>query len=392
MELKQEAEASGPTTVWLVGSPVLPAPGQGALAIQVRADDARTGAAVAGLDHAPTRRAVEAERAVLAAAGGGCRAPIGALGSVAGGDPVLRLRVGYATADGRVSAMTAAQGTVDAEVVRHALERLAAHATAAAATSLGAAPRVVITRVPERAGALHLALIDRGFVPVDVPCIAIEPVDPPLVDAAVDRIASADWVVITSVHAVLALREAAARRGMSLSSNGTRWAVVGVATEHAARGAGIDVAHRPSRATGAALADSLPLRDGETVLLPRGDLADETLPERLTARGGRVESVVVYRTVEAPATSRPRLEAAMAHRPRAVVMTSGSTVRAWLALAREVGLEAAARSVGVVAIGPSTTNEARAHGLQVIAEAATPSPADVADAVRAAILDDREAT
>lgn len=371
---------------------VLPAPGQGALAIQVRADDQATGAAVAALDHAPTRRAVEAERALLAAAGGGCRAPIGALGSVADGDPVLRLRVGYATADGRVLAMASAQGSADAEVVRHAMEQLTAHATAAAESGLGAAPRVVITRVPERAGALHLALIDRGFVPVDVPCIAIEPVDPPLVDAALDRTASVDWVVITSVHAVLALREAAARRGTSLQSNGTRWAVVGAATEHAARDAGIDVAHRSPLATGAALADSLPSLDGQTVLLPRGDLADETLPARLAARGGRVESVVVYRTVEAPASSRRRLETAMARRPRAVIMTSGSTVRGWLALSRAAGLEAAARSVGVVAIGPSTTTEARAHGLRVIAEAATPRPVDVADAVRAAILDDTEAT
>jgi len=371
---------------------VLPAPGQGALAIQVRAADADTSTAVAVLDHAPTRRAVEAERAVLAAAGGGCRGPIGALGSAIDGDPVLRLRVGYATADGRVSVMTAAEGSVDAEVVRHALERLASDATAAAASNLGAAPRVVVTRVPERAGALHLALIDRGIVPIDVPCIAVQPLESPLLDAALDRIASADWVVVTSVHAVLALRDAAGRRGMSLPSHGARWAVVGAATEYAARGAGIDVAHRSPRATGAALADSLPVRAGERIVVARGDLADDVLPERLAARGGRVSSLVVYRSVEAPAQSRALLEAAMAQHPSAVVMTSGSTVRGWLTLARDVGLEAAARSVGVVAIGPTTASEARAHGLEVIAQAATPRPTDIADAVRAAIAHDTEAT
>jgi hydroxymethylbilane synthase len=55
----------------------LPAPGQGAVAVVARADDAAVRAAAAALDHAPTRRAVEAERAVLAGIGGGCSLPLG---------------------------------------------------------------------------------------------------------------------------------------------------------------------------------------------------------------------------------------------------------------------------------------------------------------------------
>jgi hydroxymethylbilane synthase len=54
-----------------------PAAGQGALAIEARADDARTLAALAFLNHEPTRYAVTAERAALAALGGGCQVPIG---------------------------------------------------------------------------------------------------------------------------------------------------------------------------------------------------------------------------------------------------------------------------------------------------------------------------
>ena len=54
-----------------------PAAGQGALGIETRKDDAPTIAAVAFLDHAPTRFAVTAERAALAALGGGCQVPIG---------------------------------------------------------------------------------------------------------------------------------------------------------------------------------------------------------------------------------------------------------------------------------------------------------------------------
>ncbi len=54
-----------------------PAAGQGALAIEVRANDERTLAVLAFLNHEPTRYAVTAERAALAVLGGGCQVPIG---------------------------------------------------------------------------------------------------------------------------------------------------------------------------------------------------------------------------------------------------------------------------------------------------------------------------
>jgi hydroxymethylbilane synthase len=54
-----------------------PAAGQGALAIETRAEDERTLEALSFLDHASTRYAVTAERAALAALGGGCQVPIG---------------------------------------------------------------------------------------------------------------------------------------------------------------------------------------------------------------------------------------------------------------------------------------------------------------------------
>ncbi|MFP5235653.1 MAG: hydroxymethylbilane synthase [Acidobacteriota bacterium] len=54
-----------------------PAAGQGALGIETRNDDSKTIAALAFLDHEPTRFAVRTERAALAALGGGCQVPIG---------------------------------------------------------------------------------------------------------------------------------------------------------------------------------------------------------------------------------------------------------------------------------------------------------------------------
>jgi hydroxymethylbilane synthase len=75
----------------------VPAPGQGAIALECRDDDPSVRAVATSLDHAPTARAVTAERAFLAALGGGCNMPLGAhafavpeglelVGFVAGGE------------------------------------------------------------------------------------------------------------------------------------------------------------------------------------------------------------------------------------------------------------------------------------------------------------------
>jgi hydroxymethylbilane synthase len=76
----------------------VPAPGQGAIALECRDADTAVRDAVAPLDHAPTARAVAAERAFLAALGGGCNVPLGAHAFAADGD--LELLAFVAAADG----------------------------------------------------------------------------------------------------------------------------------------------------------------------------------------------------------------------------------------------------------------------------------------------------
>jgi hydroxymethylbilane synthase len=66
-----------------------PAPGQGALAVQVRRPDDRLMELVSAIDDGDIRLAVEAEREVLRVTGGTCRAPVGALASVVGDEFVL---------------------------------------------------------------------------------------------------------------------------------------------------------------------------------------------------------------------------------------------------------------------------------------------------------------
>jgi hydroxymethylbilane synthase len=76
----------------------LPAPGQGALAIVLRADELPNASWVSALEHPATRAATEAERGLLHALGAGCRLPVAALGLPYDGG--IRLRGLVAAPDG----------------------------------------------------------------------------------------------------------------------------------------------------------------------------------------------------------------------------------------------------------------------------------------------------
>jgi hydroxymethylbilane synthase len=97
---------------------VLPAPAQGALAVECREGDLAEVLAV--LDHADTRTAVDAERSLLATLEAGCTAPVGALAEVVEGDdgPELSLRGIVAALDGSDAVRLSATGpTTDAQGV-----------------------------------------------------------------------------------------------------------------------------------------------------------------------------------------------------------------------------------------------------------------------------------
>jgi hydroxymethylbilane synthase len=99
---------------------VLPAPGQGALAVECRASDTAAVLALRVIDDADTRVAVTAERAVLAELEAGCTAPVAALAEIAEGDdgPEVFLRGSVTAPDGSRAVRLSSTGPVtDAEGV-----------------------------------------------------------------------------------------------------------------------------------------------------------------------------------------------------------------------------------------------------------------------------------
>jgi hydroxymethylbilane synthase len=103
-------------------SVVLPQVGQGALAVECRADDDGTRALLAGVDDAEVRAAVTAERAYLAELGGGCNLPCGALAEA--GDAGVRLEALLASLDGRITLRAHVEGHDPVAVGAEAARRL----------------------------------------------------------------------------------------------------------------------------------------------------------------------------------------------------------------------------------------------------------------------------
>ena len=124
-------------TEWLEPETILPAPGQGALAVQCRSDDERVLALLAAIDDPGARATTMAERAFLSALGGGCATPVGAYAGVASPSPsdkvsqemiVVEMNALVASRDGRVVIRVSGEGEPEELGERLAREALAAGA------------------------------------------------------------------------------------------------------------------------------------------------------------------------------------------------------------------------------------------------------------------------
>ncbi len=126
---------------------MLPAPGQGALAVECRDDDTPVLAGLRALDDGPSRAAVLAERALLAAVEAGCSAPLGALGELSDGK--LELRAVVASVDG-TRRLRRSDFAAPGEGPEDLGRRLAAELLAEGAGDLVAAAAAGRSAAPER--------------------------------------------------------------------------------------------------------------------------------------------------------------------------------------------------------------------------------------------------
>lgn len=372
-------------TEWFDLEMMLPAPGQGAMAVQCRADDARVLEYLAAIHDPITAGAVAAERTFLAALGGGCSAPVAAYAVQQAGRWQMQALVASVAGDRAV----AVRGVGDEpEALAHALAAQAmgqgagailAHpdgATAeATATSPLAGKRIVVTRSAEQGADLAALLTAQGASPIPVPVLRIVALDDlSALHAAQDALASFAWVIFTSVNGVRIFFGELARRGRSWPE-GVCAAAVGPTTRTELETHGVQATVVPRRFDGAALAVALGEHEnlaGQRILLPRAEIADGELPTHFTAGGAEVYEVPIYHTLPAPIEA--AAASAMAAGCDAITFASSSAVNYFLDdLASKPELEAKIRKAAVACIGPKTAETAAARGwpTTIVAEEAT---------------------
>jgi uroporphyrinogen III methyltransferase / synthase len=228
---------------------------------------------------------------------------------------------------------------------------------------------VAVTRARAQASALAARLRDLGADVVEAPAIRIRPLDGPLPDPA-----GFDLVCVTSPNgAELLLDRLTDARALA----GVTVAAIGPGTARALRRGGIAADVVPERAVAEGLVDALAGTPVQRALIVRAAEGRTVLRDALLERGADVEEAVLYETVPEPLDAATRDAAASADY---LLFASGSAVRFFAAAAGEDAL----RGPRIASIGPATSAELRALGVEPALEADPHTP----DGLIAALLAD----
>ncbi|MCW2880147.1 MAG: uroporphyrinogen-III synthase / uroporphyrinogen-III C-methyltransferase [Sphaerisporangium sp.] len=246
--------------------------------------------------------------------------------------------------------------------------------------------RVLVPRTKEQSAGLSDQLRSYGAVPEEVPTISVEPPrTPQQMDRAIKGLVTGryEWVAFTSANAVKAIREKFEEYGLDARAfAGLKVAAVGEATAKALVRFGVkpDLVPVGEHSSEGLLAEWPPydsmLDPINRVLLPRADIATETLIAGLTELGWECDDVTAYRTVRAAPPPEAIRVAIKGGGFDAVLFTSSSTVR------NLVGIAGKPHQVTVIAvIGPQTAKTAEEFGLRVDIMADDPSATALASAL-----------
>lgn len=232
--------------------------------------------------------------------------------------------------------------------------------------------RIIVTRTREQASELVALLEEQGADCLEYSTINIEPVeDYSAFDREVRNIGSLDWLLFTSLNAVIYFFRRMHELGQdSRSLAGPRIAVVGRATGDELLKYGIKADLVPEKFTGEGLAEALLAHgvDGSRILLPRALAARDVLPAMLTGGGAEVRIVPVYRNVPVKGRKEQLRDELEEKKINMMTFTSSSTVTNFMTMvdaASEEELHRLMNGVDIATIGPITSKTVEENGLRV---------------------------
>lgn len=232
--------------------------------------------------------------------------------------------------------------------------------------------RVLVTRTREQASVLSEKLRTLGAEPIEFPTIKVAPPeDWGPIDAAIARLGDYDWVVFTSANGVrFFFQRLAVQKNDARALAGVRLGAIGPATAAELGRHGLLADYVPGQYVAEAIVVGLGDVAGQRILLPRADIARESLANGLRQAGAQVDEATAYRTTrpqvqghsEITPTAEDIRRMLLAGEIDVVTFTSSSTVRNLVAI---LGDAETLRKATVACIGPITAQTAREAGLRV---------------------------
>ena len=348
---------------------MLPAPGQGALGIQCRADDPDTQGYLDGIADSSTYLCVKAERTFLEALGGGCSLPVAAHvvaqengfrfhGRVSSADGRSRVEIKLAGEDPEKLGMSAAE-----LALAQGAENLIGH------SNLLKTKRVLVTREASQAIPFVKKLEEKGAVPIKFPVMRFQPL--PVLEFDNLDINMFDWVLFTSGNAVRYFFENFADNRWQLADKGWqdfKIAASGSATAAVLESYGVIADFVPEEFVGEHLVAGLGDLEGQNILLPRSKKGRPGIAAMLRRKGATLLEIAMYDTIPTEPNSDSWAIYELGF--DVVAFTSPTSVQHLSHL-----LESENRSIGrlakkvIVSIGPITSQAIREAGLPVHVEA-----------------------
>jgi uroporphyrinogen-III synthase/uroporphyrinogen III methyltransferase/synthase len=246
----------------------------------------------------------------------------------------------------------------------------------------------LVTRAAHQAGKLSEGLRALGAEPVEVPVLEIRPpVDSGPLDQSLRQLDRYDWLILTSANTVRALSQRAMELGVGLDQPaGMKVAAVGEATAAAAHKAGFRVAFVPesyvAESLVAGLLEGVQFQtEGLKMLLVRGAVARDVIPDALRGAGITVDVVDAYQNV-LPGAAPEQLRQALAAGIDAATFTSSSSATHLAEAVRAAGIAWPLTGVAAVSIGPITSETLRDLGWEPAVEA---NPSDIPGLIDAVV-------
>jgi uroporphyrinogen-III synthase len=241
--------------------------------------------------------------------------------------------------------------------------------------------RILVTRAAHQSSALADRLRELDADPIVIPTLQIvPPASFDALDAALDELATFDWLVLTSANAAEAL---IARLGSRELPDGLHIAAIGAASAAALQPLGRTADLIPPQAVAESLAESLlPHALGHRFLLIRAEQARDYIPDALRQAGAIVVIAPAYRTT-IPAGAIDALRSLFSdpgQHPDAITFTSSSSVQHLFDLLADAGLTLPS-DIRRVSIGPITSQTLRDFGYPPHAEAPQATVSSLAEAV-----------